>query len=48
MDILKCTDRFELLVLQAVTQKVFSLQVQQEEAFAVRIANAVVKAFGGS
>ena len=47
MDLLRCNDRFELLVLQAITQKVLALQDQREEALAIKISNAVVKAFGG-
>lgn len=41
-------DQFELLIYQAVSEQVMKLQDQRDENLAVRIANAVSKAFSGN
>jgi hypothetical protein len=40
--------QFEILVYQAVTEEVFHQMEVRDENLAVRIANAVARAFNGS
>jgi len=41
-------DQFEVMVYQAVTQSVFDLMDRRDENLAIRIANAVAKAFNSN
>lgn len=48
MDMLKCTNQFELLIMQAIGERVRKLHEERDEQQAIRIANAVHKMLGGA